>query len=467
MGPSKILIVDDEPEPRQLFARVLRKEGYNVEEADTGKQGLEIARATVPDLVLLDLYLPDTSGLDLLPRVLKICPAALVVIMTGRGEVETAVEAMKRGAVDYLVKPFEIERLRSSVRALFRAGAERDAGSVSKRAIGESPQMREVWAQLRRYALPDVSILFLGESGTGKELFARAVHEQSKRREGPYVALDCATLPDTLVESEIFGHEKGAFTGAVDRKVGKFEVANGGTLFLDEIGNLPLHFQAKLLRVLQERHLERLGGNKPIPIDVRIISATNLDMEQAMRKGTFREDLYYRLAEIVIRLPPLRERIGDIEVLADYFVQEFNRKFERNIGGIAESAWSILRAYRWPGNVRELENVIKSSLLAADDVISGEHLPEYLSRASFPPVVMEAASGLSSDSIRKQIDEGLEKGLLDLKTLVARYSEEIEEQVLSELLHKRNFTQAELSALLQVDPKTLRAKLQKFGLKTR
>src|SRR5437667_16222 len=331
MGPSKILIVDDEPEPRQLFARVLRKEGYNVEEADTGKQGLEIACATVPDLVLLDLYLPDTSGLDLLPRVLKICPAALVVIMTGRGEVETAVEAMKRGAVDYLVKPFEIERLRSSVRALF----------------------------------------------------------------------------------------------------------------LDEIGNLPLHFQAKLLRVLQERHLERLGGNKPIPIDVRIISATNLDMEQAMRKGTFREDLYYRLAEIVIRLPPLRERIGDIEVLADYFVQEFNRKFERNIGGIAESAWSILRAYRWPGNVRELENVIKSSLLAADDVISGEHLPEYLSRASFPPAVMEAASGLSSDSIRKQIDEGLAKGLLDLKTLVARYAEEIIEQVLSCLFHKRNFTRTE------------------------
>jgi len=467
MGPSKILIVDDEPEPRQLIARVLRKEGYQVEEADTGKLGLETARATMPDLVLLDLYLPDTSGLDLLPRVLKTCPAALVVIMTGHGEVETAVQAMKLGAVDYLVKPFEVERLKSSVRALFRTGEERDPGSVSKRAIGESPQMREVWAQLRRYALPDVSILFLGESGTGKELFARAVHEQSKRHDGPYVALDCATLPDTLVESEIFGHEKGAFTGAVDRKVGKFEVAHGGTLFLDEIGNLPLHFQAKLLRVLQERHLERLGGNKPIPIDVRIISATNLDVEQAMRKGAFREDLYYRLAEIVIRLPPLRERIGDIEVLADYFVREFNRKFERDIRGIAESAWSILRNYRWPGNVRELENAVKSSLLAADDVISAEDLPEYLLRASFATPVMEAASEHSSDRIRKQIDAGLEKGLLDLKTLVADYSEEIERQVLSELLLKRNFTQAELSALLQVDPKTLRAKLQKFGLKTR
>ena len=467
MNQSKILIVDDEQDLRQLFARVLAKAGYDTKEARSGREALDSVRAFVPDLILLDLYLGDTTGLEVLPKVLKICPNALVVIMTGKGEVETAVRAMKLGAIDYMLKPFEPERLKSTVQTLLEHVAGRSESSLRKRIIGESPRMQEVWTMIGRYALPDVSILFLGESGTGKELFARAVHEQSKRRSNLYVALDCATLPETLVESEIFGHEKGAFTGAQDRKIGKFEYAHGGTLFLDEIGNLPLHFQAKLLRSVQERYIERLGGNKPIPIDVRIVSATNLDVEQAMRKGTFREDLFFRLAEVVIRLPALREREGDIELLANNFVNEFNRKFDRNVQGISDHAMSLLRDYRWPGNVRELENVIKSSLLAADDLIGPEQLPEYIRGSTASVTQTDESANDFSVRIRQQVSDGLEGGSMDLKTIIAGYTEEIEEEVIRELLRRRQFTQAELSSLLQVDPKTLRAKLQKFGLRTR
>src|SRR6059036_3721903 len=266
MVHSKILIADDEEALLRLFSQVLREAGHEVSEASSGSQALDSARVLKPDLVLLDLYLGDTSGLDLMPKILKICPAAPVVIMTGRGEVETAVQAMKLGAIDYLLKPLNPETLRSTVQTLLQREADRTGSDQRKALVGESPQLMEVLALVGRYALPNVAIMFLGESGTGKELFARSVHEQSKRRDKPFVALDCAALPDALVESEIFGHEKGAFTVADDRKVGKFELAQGGTLFLDEIGNLPMHFQAKLLRSLQERSVERLGGSKPITL---------------------------------------------------------------------------------------------------------------------------------------------------------------------------------------------------------
>jgi DNA-binding NtrC family response regulator len=467
MDAQQILIIDDEEEFRKLMAQVLQREGYQVQEAATGEQGLESVRQRAPDLVLLDLNLPDLNGLVVLARILKLQPSTRVVMITGMGEVSIAVEAMKLGASDFIPKPPDIPKLKVAIHSLLRQEHEPEMGFHAQSILGRSPEIKEVWAQVSRYARPDVSILLSGESGTGKELFARAIHERSKRGAEPFVALDCATLPETLVESELFGHEKGAFTGAAERKIGKFEMANGGTIFLDEISNLPLHFQAKLLRVVQERYINRLGGNKPVAVDVRIVSATNLDLSQAIRKGTFREDLYYRLAEVVIALPPLRERRNEIELLVRHFVDEFNRRFGRTVRGISEEAWLLLRGYRWPGNVRELRNVIKFSLLAADDLIGVDHLPEYLKRAASVPGQGPPAGIHLREQVRSQVEEGLASGTLHLKELVARYSEEAEKAVLEELLSRRRFTQAELCALLNLDPKTLRAKLLKYGLKTR
>jgi len=467
MTAAKILLVDDEADLRSLLARVLLKEGYEVDEVDSGNSAVETFQQKPPDLVLLDLYLPDLNGLQVLERIHKISSAIPVVMMTGHGEISTAVESMKLGAIDYLLKPFPPERLKNTVRSILQREGPPARGGVSDRIIGQSPRMREVWTDIERYALPDVSVLLCGESGTGKELFARAIHERSKRRDKPFVALDCATLPDTLVESEIFGHEKGAFTGALERRIGKFEHAHGGTLLLDEIGNLLVPVQAKLLRVLQERTIDRLGGQKPIPVDVRIVSATNLDLVQATSKGAFRSDLYYRLAEVVINLPPLREREGDVAVLAKYFVSEFNRRFGRNVRGISDATWALLGEYRWPGNVRELENVMKSSVLTAEEYIEPAHLPDYLRRGSFSGAPPAAPTALSRERIQNQVDAALTNGFLDLKAAAATYAEEMEKELLVELLGRRRFTQAELSRLLRVDPKTLRAKLQRFNLKTR
>lgn len=465
MDALDVLVIDDDADVRKLLLHVLEREGYNLQEAETGEGGLELAQRRSPDLVLLDLNLPDLSGLEVLDRILKAKPDVRVVMITGQGDIATAVQAMKLGAADFLPKPLEIQKLKWTLQALGRK--ETDLGpTVGKSILCASPEMAEVWSQVARYAHPDVSVLLRGESGTGKELFARAIHERSKRRDEVFVALDCATLPDTLVESELFGHEKGSFTGAMERKYGKFEIAHHGTIFLDEIGNLPLHFQAKLLRVIEERSVDRLGGSKPVPVDVRIISATNLDLEQALRKGTFRDDLYYRLAEVVITLPPLRSRQNDVELLIRHFIEEFNLQFGRRVIGISEDAARILREYRWPGNVRELKNAVKFSLLASDDVIGVDHLPEYLRRTSRAAQEQDDEDFLHR-RIRDQVSAGLKRGSMDLKDLMTGYSDEIEKAVLTELLSRGRFTQGELCGLLNINPKTLRSKLQRFNLKMR
>jgi DNA-binding NtrC family response regulator len=463
MHKSRILVVDDDSELREMILKQLQSEGLEVAGASSGQKGLDLARTQKPDLILLDLYMREMNGLQVLEQVMKVSPSIKVVMMTGNGDIPTAVQAMKLGAADYILKPFEPKTLIASIQLLLDR-TESPKGGMAKRIVGGSPKLEEVWTQIDRYAFPDISIMLFGESGTGKELFARAIHEKSKRHDKPFVALDCASFPDTLVESEIFGHEKGAFTGAVDRRLGRFEIARGGTLFLDEIGNLPATVQAKLLRVVQERQIERLGGSKSIPVDVRIVSATNLNLEQAIHKGAFREDLYFRLAEVVIPLPPLREREEDIESLAHYFVQKFSSKFGRPVRGISSEAWDILRKYHWPGNVRELENAIKCSVLAADDYIKPGDLPVNLRRNRM--AADDAQTESIKDRVRLWVEAGVREGFLNLRALSTSVVEEVEQEVLERLLQSRDFTQAELSEFLDVDPKTLRVRLHKFGLKT-
>jgi DNA-binding NtrC family response regulator len=467
MEMKKILIVDDDADLLHMLSQHLSQADYQVEQADSGMVALDKIRRNRPDVVLLDINLPDQNGLTILERILRANPEALVIMMTGEGDISTAVQAMKLGARDFLSKPFDNNQLKYTIHSLLQNEADVSAKFDLRPIVGESPEIMEVWAKVVRYALPEVSILLSGQSGTGKELFARAIHAQSKRRDRVFVALDCATLPETLVESELFGHEKGAFTGATEQKIGKFEQASGGTIFLDEIGNLPLNFQAKLLRVIQERYIDRLGGQKPIPVDVRIVSASNLDLEQAVLKGTFREDLYYRLAEMVIHIPPLRARRGDIKLLACHYINEFNHRFDRSVTGISDDAWDVLLRYRWPGNVRELENVIRASLLAADNIIDLEHLPEYLRRTNADAGENNSAAAILRHSLLDHIQSAVASGSLDLKAAVAQNAEEFEKTVLSEILEHCRFNQHELCNLLKLDPKTLRAKLHKYGLKAR
>ena len=385
---GKILVVDDEPEIGWLLSRILGEDGYQVRTAKTGKEALAKIEKEQPDLIFLDVKLPGQDGMAVLQKIKESKSKQLVIMLTAHEDVRTAVEAMKLGAYDYLIKPLPNDRLKIIVRhALQTVELSRQVNGlkqeISKRwtldqLIGASPQMHQVSQLVRKVATHDVTVLLRGETGTGKELVARAIHAESHRREHPFIPLDCTTLPETLVESEIFGYEKGAFTGAVERKPGRFERAQHGTLFLDEISNLSLQVQMKLLRVLQEGEVERLGGKEGVPIDVRLIAAANTNLENLMNRGAFRDDLYHRLNVFVIWLPPLREREGDLEVLSKYFLERFNRELNRSVHGISPEAMALMRGYGWPGNVRELQNAIKSAVILTDDWILPQHLPARL-----------------------------------------------------------------------------------------
>ncbi len=388
LATGKILVVDDEPEIGWLFGRVLGDDGYHVLTAETGEEALAKIEKERPDLIFLDVKLAGQDGIAVLRSIQKSRSKRLVIMLTGHAEVSTAVEAMKLGAYDYLIKPLPSDRLKIIVKhALQTVDSSREISGLNREAskrwswdrfIGASPQMEKVFELVRKVATHDVTVLLRGESGTGKELVARAVHAESHRAGRPFIPLDCATLPEALVESEIFGYEKGAFTGALDRKPGRFERADNGTLFLDEIGNLAPHVQMKLLRVLQEGEVERLGGKQAISVDVRLIAATNMDLEELGRLGDFRDDLFHRLNVFVIWLPPLREREGDLELLTKFFLEKFNRELDRSVLGISDEAMALLHRYDWPGNVRELQNTIKSAVILAGDSILPEHLPARL-----------------------------------------------------------------------------------------
>ncbi len=390
---ATVLIVDDEENIRRVLSIALKKDGYHTLTASSGHQALKLLEETHCDVLLSDVVMPDINGLDLLRRVRQSYPDLIVVMMTAYGTIPAAVEAMRLGAVDFLTKPLDMEVLRKVIRhalrdrerALTAPGARR-RGTARKEItfIGNSPAIREVLQIVERVADTRTTVLITGESGTGKELIARMLHEKSSRSSGPFIAVSCAAIPETLLEVELFGAMKGAYTGAETDRIGKFEAANGGTLFLDEIGDIPPLIQVKLLRVLQEREIERLGSNKPVPVDVRLVAATNRDLEQAVQAGTFRADLFYRLQVVHIHLPPLRERPEDIPLLVQHFIQKYAQENNRAIREVSPEVMRVLQAYPWPGNVRELENALESAIvLAPPDAILllPEHLPPQLRRA--------------------------------------------------------------------------------------
>ena len=371
---KQLLVVDDEANLRKVLVAQLSRDGYDVHTAEDGENAKEMLAEHHIDLVITDLRMPKVDGMELLRWALLDDPDRPVVMITAHGTVDTAVEALKLGAFDYITKPFDKTELRSVVAKALRtrdlAGAEVASESLPAgrfRIIGQSPQIQQVYAVLDKVADTPTTILISGESGTGKELIARALHENSSRKDKPFIRLNCAAIPKDLMEAELFGFEKGAFTGAVTSKPGKFELANQGTLFLDEIGEIPVEMQVKLLRVLQESEFERVGGIKTIAVDVRLVAATNRDLKSLVSKGTFREDLFYRLNVVPIHLPALRERTTDIALLVDHFLKKFNDRLKKKVEGVAPDALARLVGYEWPGNIRELENVIERAVLFCDE----------------------------------------------------------------------------------------------------
>jgi len=369
---AKILIVDDDLHLRQSFQKLLLQEGHSARTASSGEAGLVMVRKEEFDLVIMDVRLPGMSGLEAFRSMREVEPKLPVIIMTAFGTTETAIEATKMGAFDYVLKPFNIPEVLVLIGQAVEAGrfmrsrVEIDVvpDAASKEAIvGRSKQMQQVYKAIGRVASTDATALVRGESGTGKELVARAIYQHSLRADRPFLVINCVAIPETLLESELFGYEKGAFTGALNRRVGRIEQANGGTVFLDEIGDMPFGIQSKVLRLLQEKSIERLGGREPIPVDVRIIAATNRDLESALAEGRFREDLYYRLKVVTLWLPALRDRAGDIPLLADYFLKRFSRETGFENPGINEAAAAMLAEYSWPGNVRELGNALQKALI--------------------------------------------------------------------------------------------------------
>ncbi|MCH9032800.1 MAG: sigma-54-dependent Fis family transcriptional regulator [candidate division Zixibacteria bacterium] len=382
---SSILVIDDKDSLRKMLTQALSTEGYQVESAKDGRSGLELARRKSYDLVLTDLKMPDISGIEVLKNVKEMDVDTSVIVMTAYGTITDAVEAMRKGAYDFITKPFEIDHLTLLVKKALENKRLQAENSLLREElalnlgfsdiIGSNEKMKEVSRLVSKVANSDTSVLITGESGVGKELFARAVHSLSPRRDKAYVTINCAAIPSELLENELFGSERGAFTGAVARKIGKFEIADGGTIFLDEIGDMELALQAKLLRVLQNKTIERLGGSKPIKIDVRVVAASNLNLMEAIEKKRFREDLFYRLAVFPIHVPPLRERSDDIRPLAEFFLDKFCKEMKRAAKTFSKDALSLLEKYHWPGNVRELENTIERAVILADGKkITTDHL---------------------------------------------------------------------------------------------
>lgn len=454
LEPSpKILIVDDEEGMRFFLSEALKKEGYPFETASDGREALEKLRSGAFKIVLMDIKMPRLNGLMAMEKMRELNPDLLVILMTAFGTKKVALETLQKGAYDYFTKPFDLDEMRIVIkRAVERCRLQEEVQSLHRRLgedppaiLGESPAMRKVFDLVRKVADSDVTVLITGESGTGKELVARAVHRQSPRRDRPFLIVNCASIPENLLEAELFGHEKGAFTGAHQQKLGKFELAHEGTLFLDEIGEMPMGMQVKILRVLQEREIERVGGVKPVAVDIRIIAATNKDLTEAVAAGRFREDLFFRLNVVNIHLPPLRERLEDIPMLAQSFLKLYAEKFNRRVTRLGDRAQAWLVRQPWPGNVRELENVVQRAVVLADaEVLDLDDLQD--------------AAQLPKDAVPQSVESGGLRGQLE------RVSSDIEKKLIEQALVDEKDHRGAAAKRLGISRKHLYNKMKKYGI---
>ena len=452
MARPVILVVDDDPGVRESF-RLILEDHYDVVDVPDGPSALDVVRASPMDLVLLDIRLPGMDGIEVLERIKTIDERVEVILVTAVKTVRTAVAAMKLGAFDYLTKPFEEDELLSlASRALERRTLEREVALLRSELarthdldeiVGKHPVMEKLHGLIAQVARTSTTVLITGESGTGKELVARAIHRHGPRREGPFVAVNPAAIVESLIESELFGHERGAFTGAHQRKLGKFELAQGGTMFLDEIGTLRAEVQAKLLRVLQEREIERVGGTRSIKIDVRVIAATNTNLKDAVGRGTFRDDLYYRLNVVPIVVPPLRERAQDVPLLAEHFLRRDTRDFNKRIEALSPEAVAALQAYRWPGNVRELENVIERCVVLAEGPV--------IQLNDLPLDVL-----LPQQATRVRAAEALP---------LNEATDQFERQIVLRVLERVGWNLTEAGRILAIHRNSLRVKLARWGVR--
>ncbi len=446
---ARILIIDDEDAIRDSCTQVLSREGYQVDTAADGREGLKKFRQHRADAVLLDLKLPGWHGMKVLQKINQAAPEIPVIIITGFASIESAVDTIKRGAFDYLAKPFSPEELRVMLEKALagkkpETSPQTGAGEEFEEfdmVVGRSREMAKVVDLVKRVSATESTVLITGESGTGKELLAREIHKHSLRRNAPFVVVDCGALVETLFESELFGHVKGSFTGAHETKHGRFEVANGGTIFLDEISNIGMNIQAKLLRVIQEREVTRIGSNQPIKVDVRILAATNVSLTECVRKGEFREDLFYRLSVVPLHIPPLRDRKQDIPPLVEHFLEKYNRKAMKRIHSLSSDAMNALMEYDWPGNIRELENTTERAVvLSTSDEIKLKDLIYH---------------GIGSDQSFLPPADGQFKSL-----------KKVEKDYIQSALRAQNFNKSKTARILKIDRKTLYSKIKKYKIKS-
>ncbi|MBN2217930.1 MAG: sigma-54-dependent Fis family transcriptional regulator [Pirellulales bacterium] len=453
-APIEVLIVDNDAAHAEVVAESLDRVGFHCQVATSGAQGAQMIEQGEFDVIVTDLVMNDIDGLGILDRAKQCLPDCEVILMTGHGTIPSAVEAMQRGAFNYLLKPLKIEQLRAVAQKAAQGSAlRRDNLELKRRldekfgfegVIGDSRQMRDVIERLKRIAPTDATVLIQGETGTGKELVAQSIHQNSPRKNKPFVALNCAALSENILESELFGHVKGAFTDASADRVGKFEYAHGGTMFLDEVGDMPMPTQIKLLRVLENGEITRVGSNDPIRVNVRVLSATNQSLEDAIRDGTFRSDLYHRLKVVSIRLPTLRERAEDIPILIDHFIREFAARHDKRIRGMSPAARRRLLAYDWPGNVRQLRNMIESMVVVDyDGLLDVDDLPEELADSTEPAEPSTAAS---------------------LTALVGKPLEEIDRMFIVETLKVAGGNREEAAKMLGIGERTLYRKIKEFEL---
>ena len=467
-----LLLIDDEPAIHDILRTVVQEMGIRLMSANTAKEGLAVCSREKPEVVVLDIGLPDLSGLETFRQLHQIDARIPVIFITGAGTTATAIEAMSLGAFEYVLKPFdfislgklitralEVARLMRAPALIAEAGEEEETADS---LVGRGPAMHAIYKSIGRVAPQDVTVLILGESGTGKELVARAIYQYSRRKNGPFLAINCAAIPEPLLESELFGHEQGAFTGADKKRIGKFEQCNGGTVFLDEVGDMTLLTQTKILRLVQEQRFERVGGNETIQTNVRLIAATNKNLVKLVAEGEFRQDLYYRLSVFAIKLPALRERAVDLPILVNYFLRRYAREMDKNVNGIASATLDLLKQYSWPGNIRELQSVIQHALLVASgSVIVPDFLPDNLRREAAARI--EAPSFVSSafHDPDQFIDESLEQGTDDL---YARWQHVTELRLFQRVLAHTQGNLSQAAKLLGIHRATLRSKIAGLGL---